>query len=187
MEIQKIWAEIELKLNEIAKPVYDDLNKSASQEDFKLLQSIIKKDLPTDFIQLYRIHNGQMLETGGGLINGEQLLPIDIIIEELNIWHELLKANTFAEMEAKADEQIVNVWWSEYWIPITSDGSGNHYCIDLNPNFKGTFGQIIRVWHDAPERKIVAKSITEWFEKFLEDINAGMYQYNEDAFGFIKQ
>ena len=187
MEIKIIWNKIEQKLNEIAKPVFEDLNKGATQQDFQLLQNTIKKELPYDFVELYKIHNGQMLENGGGLINGEQLLPIDIIIEELNIWHELLKANTFTDMQAQADEQIINVWWSEYWIPITSDGAGNHYCLDLNPNYKGNFGQIIRVWHDDPHRAFVSDSLTNWLNSFLNDITEGLYHYNEDAFGFIKQ
>lgn len=187
MEIKEIWKEIEQKLSQIAQPVFDDLNKGAEQQDFDKLQNSIKKDLPSDFVELYQIHNGQMLENGGGLINGEQLLPIEIIIEELNIWQELLNSNTFADMQSKADEQIINVWWSQYWIPITSDGAGNHYCLDLDPSDKGTYGQIIRVWHDSPHRAFVSESLTSWLNNFLNEINERLYHYNQDAFGFIKK
>lgn len=62
------------------------------------------------------------------------------------------------------------------WIPLTYDGSGNHHCIDLSPADEGTHGQIIIMWHDMEERRILASSYKEWLESIADKIETAGYE-----------
>ncbi|KWE64809.1 hypothetical protein WL77_20605 [Burkholderia ubonensis] len=56
-------------------------------------------------------------------------------------------------------------WYNLKWIPLTHNGSGDHLCVDLDPDEGGRIGQVIRVWHDSPERELVAKRVGEWLAR----------------------
>ncbi|WP_332455118.1 SMI1/KNR4 family protein [Burkholderia ubonensis] len=56
-------------------------------------------------------------------------------------------------------------WYNLKWIPLTHNGSGDHLCVDLDPDEGGRIGQVIRVWHDSPERELVAKGVGEWLAR----------------------
>ena len=83
------------------------------------------------------------------------------------------------------DKGIKNDWWNDSWIPITYDGSGNHYCLDLDPTEEGIYGQIIRMWHDDAERTLVANSFKEWIVDYKDKLVSGQMVYSEDYFGII--
>ena len=186
LTINQIWAKLETQLNLLAPEIVKDLNEKADDFLFSALQSKIGAVLPTDFVELYKIHNGQNFEIGGGFIGCEQWLPINAIIDEWNIWKKLYDQKTFDEAIASPDSGIQNIWWSPLWIPLTGDGAGNNFCMDLAPANGGKYGQIIRMWHDHEHRELIAGSISEWFEKIASDLENGFFQYSDDAFGMIR-
>ena len=68
--------------------------------------------------------------------------------------------------------------WNLRWLPVTG-GSGNHYCVDLDPAPGGTIGQIIWFEHDAGPIRVVASGFTAWLEQYASDLEAGRYSYRE--------
>ncbi len=101
------------------------------------------------------------------------------------MWKELFDAGEFDDPECfssycELDRVIkINYWWNPKWIPITYDGAGNQDCLDLDPDINGNYGQIITLWHDCDDRELVAVNFRSWLEKIAEDLESGVYIYNQ--------
>ena len=115
-----------------------------------------------------------------GLIYREQFLSIDKIIREWECWHELLEQFQDEDDASEPDEGIKSNWWNPLWIPFTHDGCGNHICVDLDPDTKGKFGQVIRMWHDISHRELYATSFLEWFDNYVKGLETGEIVYAKD-------
>lgn len=77
------------------------------------------------------------------------------------------------------DPGIKNDWWNPKWIPITADGCGDNFCIDMDPAEAGRAGQIISMWHDAGWREIKSNSFENWIIQYASDPKSGKYIYEE--------
>jgi cell wall assembly regulator SMI1 len=161
------------------------LNPGATEEELALLSETVTAALPEDFQAFYRIHNGQS-EMADYLIDGEELLSTARIIAEWTVWNEGISNGQIAG-KSKPDEGIRDHWWNPLWIPVTYDGSGNHYCLDLDPAEGGQWGQIIRMWHDDPRRELIAPSFGEWMEQYVTATEAGEYVFLEDYAAVMKK
>ena len=135
------------------------------------LESSLSILLPEDVKSFYRLCNGQS-SFDYGIINGTELLSLERIKDEWNVWKDLLDAGHLIQDNgidsAGIDPEICQFWWSPKWIPVTYDGGGNHDCLDLAPTAEGTIGQIITMWHDDDERKVVASGIRSWLQQYAE-------------------
>jgi len=185
--MKKIWDKIEKKLAEIAPEILKDLNNGVTESDIEKLEKTIGTKLPNDFKDFYKLHNGQ--NNSAGLIESEELLSFDRIIDEWSVWKGLLDKKSFEKsgvpFESDADEGIKNIWWNKFWIPFTYDGSGNHYCIDLDPDKGGKVGQVIRMWHDDSERTLIADSFKEFISGYADDLSNGLMVYSEEYNGIV--
>lgn len=186
--MREIWNSIESKLREIAPDFLDNLNVGITDNEVEHLEKLINAKLPTDFIDFYKTHNGQKYDSAG-LIECEELLSSERIIDEWKAWKSLLDNKDFEDENgpytSDPDNGIKNDWWNALWIPITYDGSGNHYCLDLDPADNGTHGQIIRMTHDDPQRILVANSFKEWLTDYKNKLANGQLIYSNDYFGII--
>ncbi|HEX6427039.1 MAG TPA: SMI1/KNR4 family protein [Niastella sp.] len=176
--MKETWKAIENKLKEMAPLVYEDLNEGATQAQIEELERVIGAKLPDDFIEFYKIHNGQKpinFNPNIALFDHTKLMSIDEIIEEWDMNKGLLEAGEFVDHKNQPkktvpDVGIKNGWWNTLWIPFFDDGDCNHYCIDLDPAKDGSYGQVIQTWHDDNERKLIARSFKDWFVQFKEDL-----------------
>ena len=182
--MKETWTKIENWLEENANHIYNSLRDGADEEDFENLEDLINKKLPEDFKTFYSIHNGQE-STSEGLIDTEEFLSTERIMDEWQVWKDLYDKNVFDESNVEPDDGVKEKWWHPAWIPLTYDGSGNHYCLDLSPDEGGHKGQIIRIWHDSSERELIATSFTEWIEEFAEDLSNEEYVYSKEWGGVI--
>ena len=185
-DIPSIWNRIKNWLTKNASHLKSELNAPASEDDIVKLENMISGELTKEYIDFLKIHNGQNRDSEG-LINTEELLSTERIIEEWSVWKELLDNGEFNGIQSEPDKGIRNDWWNSRWIPITYDGSGNHYCIDFNPSNGGKNGQVIRIWHDSPERELIANSFKEWMTNYVQDLEKGNYVYSEDWGGIISK
>jgi len=165
-----------------------ELFPGVTEKKIQSIEKIIGKNFPEDFKNFYKVHNGEN-SNGSGIMKGEEFLSMERILEEWNVWFELLENKTFTDDEdgdfiSEPELGIKNNWWNKYWIPFTYDGSGNHICIDLDPTDEGNYGQIIRMWHDEPTRELLANSFTEWIEEFAFQLKNEEYLYSDD-YGMI--
>jgi cell wall assembly regulator SMI1 len=187
--MQEIWARIESWIRRNAPQVLDVLHPGASDVQIAELEEVLSIEFPEDFKASYRLHNGQSTY-GYGLINGCELLSLERIRDEWQVWKTLLESGTF-QTEDGQDQGcepapgVCNVWWHPKWIPFTYDGGGNHDCLDLNPTESGTAGQIITMWHDEPAREIVAPSFQAWLNQYAESLEAGRLVFSEEYNGIV--
>ncbi len=184
--METLWQTIEQKLQDIAPEVYNGLQEGATDAEISELEEVIGVQLPPDLVAFYRIHNGQSPESPG-FIHCEEWLSLARILDEWQVWKGLLDGGNFtqdgAPQASDADEGIQPVWWHPHWLPITYDGSGNHYCLDLAPGEGGHVGQIIRMWHDDSERTLAAPSFEEWIRAYAGQLERDELVYSEDYGG----
>ncbi len=186
--MKETWELIEAKLTELSPEAAAGLQPGATAEAIAQLERVLGAELPQDFRAAYQVHNGQ-LPNSPGLIESEELLSLPEIQVQWHIWKDLLDSNTFENEQGPYTSHphpgIRNDWWNPLWIPITHDGSGNHYCLDLDPAPAGNRGQIIRMWHDDPERSLEAPSFTAWLTDYKNKLESGQLVYSENYFGII--
>lgn len=155
-----------------------DLNPPATNEEIEELKNTLDVDLPDDFISVLKIHNGQKGDSAW-LFDSQEFLSTKRIIEEFNTWKNLLESELQGKISTP-DDGVKNDWWNVNWIPFTSDGCGDHYCIDLSPTANGTKGQIITLWYELAEREIVSKSFSSWFDEYIEQLYSGDLLYSKE-------
>jgi cell wall assembly regulator SMI1 len=181
--IQEIWRQIHTWLEVNAPEILDLLQPGASDDEISELENFLSVKLPEDVKSSYRIHNGQSGYTHGLIANGWELLSLTRIMDEWTIWKELLDNDLLPNPEgqrSKPTRGICNVWWSPQWIPITSNGGGDNHCLDLNPAKSGKVGQIITMWHEIPNRKIVGTSFHSWIEEYADGLESGRFIFSKE-------
>lgn len=155
-----------------------DLNPPATDYEIEELTKILGVELPNDFLDVLRIHNGQKGESAW-LFDSQEFLSTHRIIEEFNTWKNLLDTQLQGK-SSTPDEEVKNDWWNTNWIPFTSDGCADHYCLDLSPTDAGIKGQIITLWYESSEREVVAPSFSLWFEEYVNQLYSGELLYSEE-------
>ena len=155
------------------------LGKGASPASLAATEKAIGFTLPEDLRHL-------LSRNAGGddcfVLPGWDLFSPDRIITEWRIWEALRSTEFVPEGNACEPEGPVlgDEWWRLGWIPFCGDGGGNHLCLDLDPASGGSVGQVITLWHDAPERQVIAPSLTEFIEIIAKDAEAGDLVWDEE-------
>ncbi|HEY9793141.1 MAG TPA: SMI1/KNR4 family protein [Candidatus Obscuribacterales bacterium] len=181
--IEESWTIIHGWLEQNAPEILANLNNAADQQAVTNLESTIQITLPPDFVASTRIHDGQT-DQSIGFEEGGEFLSLKRIADEWKVWKELLDSGDFAGITSEPVGAIKNDWWNPKWIPFTYDGSGNHLCIDLDPAAGGTPGQIITMWHDDADRRIVAPNFQTWLSNLAIGLQNGDFVYS-DNYGAI--
>lgn len=184
--IQQIWTRIETWLAANAPDTFATLSPGATGAALAEAEAYMGVTFPADVRESYRIHNGQTSDDEGyaGLMESKEFLSLSRIRGEWAIWKELLDGGIFAGTFSAPPPGVKGDWWNPAWIPITSDGGGNHDCLDLDPAPGGEAGQIIAMWHDDSVRPILAPSFTAWLARFADDLEAGEYVLS-DEYGML--
>lgn len=173
------WQRIEAWIEAQASPLRAALGPPASEQDLRRAEQALRVELPETFKDLYRVHDGERGYVG--LLGGRELLSIERILDEWNVWKGLLDGGDFVGIESQPEGPIRRDWWNPRWIPISHNGAGDHLCLDLDPASGGIRGQIIEFWHDAAERRVVAPGIGELMEGLATDLEAGRYVWREGS------
>ena len=158
---------------------FEDLNPPATTEEIEELKVTLGFELPNDLIDMLKIHNGQKNDAGW-LFDGQEFLSSHNIINQWKVWKNLLDDGSFDGSSSEPDDGIKNDWWNEKWIPFTYNGAGDHYCIDMDPSQDGTSGQIMTMWHDDDERKLLSSSLSQWFKSYVDGLYSGQYVYTDE-------
>jgi cell wall assembly regulator SMI1 len=181
--VEAIWERIEQWLRAHAPAVLASLNPPADPGRLVAAERHLGVAFPDDFTRIYLRHDGG----GPGLFNGWDWLSLDGITSEWDVWKDLLDGGEFADVQRKTDGRTVPDWWHPWWIPFTSSGAGDNYCLDLNPGPDGTAGQVIIMWHDDAARPVEAESFRAWLARFADDLEAGRYTYSEEYGGIVRR
>ncbi|GMG19349.1 unnamed protein product [Ambrosiozyma monospora] len=191
LSIQECWVIFENWLRDNWQEGYQALNPPITSDQLQLLERSLDVNLPEDYKESLRIHNGSSGNVG--LIDGQEYLHHEEIIKQWKIWDDLLHEGMFddsadEDCDEDYDSQIQpNCWWCSKWVPFTHDGSGDHFCLDLEPSSSGQSGQVITMWHDSPSRTVLATSFREYFGRYVIGVISGKFSYSEDYGGIINK
>lgn len=186
MTVQESWTRIETWLGTNAPDVLAALNPGASDKSIAEAEEAIGVTFPDDVKASYAMHDGQEPDGLTLMPNGE-FLSLERMREEWDIWKELLDAGDFEGNESSPAKGVKNDWWNPAWIPITSDGAGNHDCLDLDPAKGGNVGQVITMYHDEDTREIEAPSFAEWLEVLANGLENGDYVLSKELGWIVRK
>ncbi|MGL4522863.1 MAG: SMI1/KNR4 family protein [Bacilli bacterium] len=183
--MEKLWKRLEQYLENNCPILLHSLSQGASDESIDWLEKEIDCSLPQAMKKSLKLHNGQKTDEFGGLFWGFTLLSVESIYEEWTIWTDLSKSGAFNDFQLLANDAYEervkqDLWWRVKWIPFTSDGGGNHLCIDTEPTEYGQEGQIIEMWHDTEKRPVVADSYEELFRHFVEALETDSCRFRTE-------
>ena len=135
------------------------LNPPATDADIAALESTLGVSLPPAFIAALKTGNGQK---GGlpGIFDEHLFLSSAKIAKTWQLWSDLMEGGDFDGNQSSPDAGIKPGWWNPKWIPFTSNGAGDCFCLDMEPAPTGSTGQIIFVWHDMADRQRVSDSFS---------------------------
>lgn len=172
--VEEAWDRLETWCRAHVPGLLDTLNPGASEKEITALERTIKQPLPADVRRSLAIHNGEPWRTSVDFIFGLELLDIDRIAEEWELWSGLTEYNDeFRSGMKSVPAGAIQLDYANLgWIPLTkAPGSGNHLGADLAPGSKGSMGQVINFGRDEREKCVLAESWGEFllsYARFLE-------------------
>jgi cell wall assembly regulator SMI1 len=182
--MKEIWEQFESWLTVHWPEGLADLNPPATDQEIEELERGLGVHLPFDFVACLKVHNGQG-NMAGGLFDNSEFLSTREILSQWKVWKDLLDSGDFKGIYSEPSAGVRNDWWNPKWIPVTHNGGGDHYCIDLDPTSEGRSGQVITMWHDMGNREVQANSFLLWLDQYVKAVLAGQYIYSEDFGGLI--
>lgn len=147
------------------------LKSGAIDEQISKFQDSVGKKLPKDFVELYRLHDGEMTAKGPQLMAGLRFLTLGDVQGLYEAYMELDK-----EFNPVDTLRISNKSTSKTkWIPFASDDDECFFAVDLTPTKEGKVGQIIAVVDKADGQFVylMADSLSEFIEKMINWLNDG--------------
>ncbi|NIE83979.1 molybdenum cofactor biosynthesis protein MoaA [Burkholderia sp. Cy-647] len=174
-DLPLVWRRIEAAIFACPGLLPGGFNEPANDDDIARLQAATQASLPQALLDSLRMHDGQV-QPHNALVDSDRLLSARDILVQWSIWRGLADSGDFDGMSSEPEPGIRDDWYNPGWIPFTHDGSGNHLCLDLDPAPGGTFGQVIRIWHDDPEREQVATSYADWLAHVADRVEVHRYR-----------
>lgn len=164
--MQEKWIRIMARLRELGCLEAMDLQPGASLNEIEALEGHLGVRFPRSVRDFIGVHNGQ---NGFGLLFGHEFLSIKGIQQQWDNWRSLDESSMnqdCAEFQSSDPAGFIKpLYCNKGWIPLTHDGGGNHFGLDLDPDRLGTSGQIIAFGRDEDTKRLLATS----FESFVED------------------
>jgi len=176
------WDKLEKFMAEKTPNVFDVLNDGIEAHHWKELEEKIGINLPQDFKDFYAIHNG-LSHYEAPFFFSFGFLTQEHVIGEWEGWVEFLGEHTPEELVEDFDsettsempEHVKAIYANKKWIPFAHDWGGNHIGLDLDPNPKGSVGQVINFGVDEDSKFVLADSFTEFINWLLKQIDDGNY------------
>lgn len=160
-----------------------DLRPGASAETLSRYAAACENSAPALMLRLYERADGQDQWASESFLSesvaqfyptsrpGFVFLSIDAALALLDELDAALDTGCFDDQRnLKSDPGVARCWWSRHWIPFLSDQAGTYVCIDTGPAEGGDSGQVILFEHDSPVRRLLARSVEEFFA--TQDLNA---------------
>jgi internalin A len=157
------------------KTYFDLLNSGASDEEIEKLENYLGVMLPDDFKILYKLNNGDnkinVENIYMGSFLGFEFLSIDRIISIHSDWKQYTVEDYYG---SSFPENCIKIQYTNTnWLPIFADSGGNYVGLDLDPDTKGTYGQIINFGRDEDNKFVIANSLDSFLEFIKTKIQSG--------------
>ncbi|KAF8509250.1 hypothetical protein JB92DRAFT_536783 [Gautieria morchelliformis] len=187
--LQQTWNRLRTWLDEQYPELADTLNWGIQPPDLAHLELQLGFALPQAVRESYLIVDGQEAESSAGcsegLFFGLTLLPFEDVVDEWRFWREVDDdPATGANAELREDMQSIPPGWirREYcqrgWLPLVADKGGNYIGVDMNPDERGSVGQVIIFGRDFDTKVVMWRGDGEggwarWLASFVEELEGG--------------
>ncbi|MBA4056517.1 MAG: hypothetical protein C0490_17510, partial [Marivirga sp.] len=153
-------------------PGYGKLfNPPASEDLIAAHEKLTGLSMPQEWKELYAMHNGQKRPEKYGLAFFFSL-PFLTLEESMEQWkflnHGLTDTSLFdVKSHSVPADHIRERYVDSGWVPISNDSGGNYIGIDLHPDIKGTYGQVINFGRDEDTKYVIASGLEAFFTYML--------------------
>jgi cell wall assembly regulator SMI1 len=182
----EIWRRIETSLGASAPDLLARLPDGASAASIDAIEKLLGFELPADVRESYLVHDGSggagiLPQDDYGRVNGVEAFSLKEAFDERAMWVKLLNMGEFKGNRANPKGPIKEGWWNPLWLPVTSNGGGDHLCIDLDPAPGGEVGQVIDFSHETGPRSVVAPGWRAFLEGYAAELEAGRLTFDSDG------
>lgn len=187
--IATIWNRIKEWGVSNAPEMLGDLNPGAAEEDISALEAELGCQMPADFKESLKIHNGEsdgwpckVFADCGAYLGTDRI--IEAWKQRLAIAEEMSEhGSDIEDVEEQIREGFISVegevrpaMFLREWIPIMDSNGDIFWAIDLNPAEGGKPGQIIAVDWEGCSWKVVAGSFAEFIQQYADRLERGEYR-----------
>ncbi len=163
------WHIIEAELRRVAGDQADGLPRGATFELVQRVEAELGASLPDSMLAVYLVRNGIGTAPPGARGQVSELLSLDAALERWRELTALLDQGLFAQFTVELTQGAVRAdWWNRRWLPISDDGVGNHFCVDLDPAQGGVPGQVILFRRHDDIRSVVAPSLPAYLLQHID-------------------
>jgi cell wall assembly regulator SMI1 len=164
-DLKSLLARLEGWLAKHRSSYHQGLAPGATAEQLGGLEQALGMKLPADLRTLLEWHNGQNPDLVGAFRESFRLLGTEEIAQEYR-----------DEVGRHGDT------WDKSWISFLADDQGDFVCAD-----GGQKGAPVReIWRGRPGSEVVAPSLTAWVQRFVEEVEAGLYHEDSERGEFIR-
>jgi cell wall assembly regulator SMI1 len=161
MDASAIWTELEGVLAARLDMSQVRLRPPADAAAIARAETTFGARFPQTFVESLAVHEGQDV-SGAEVIGDWRIYPLEDMVR---VWQRFI---------AMREEGIIE--WNRRWVPIATDGNGNHLILDLDA---GRIAEVPRIVEDP---KTIAADFLSWLETIARDIDAGVYDENLATF-----
>ncbi|MEZ0373270.1 MAG: DUF6707 family protein [Candidatus Sericytochromatia bacterium] len=176
--MQKSWKTIEDWLGAKAPKLLSALRPGATEAEIKQAEAKMGIKFPKEVRASWLIHDG-IGRNGPFFLDGHTLLSLEDMVSDWRVCQELLDEDFAEDDNQNVHDAIRPRWWQTGWIPLTADGMGNHFCLDLAPARAGKKGQVISFWHDDDARELIAANFKDYLGGFAKSLSKGDYLWSD--------
>ena len=170
--------------------ILSDLNPGATEDELRTFAAELNVTLPAGFVELYRWHNGQKMEIHTGPWYGLIFIPLSRVLSEWLSWRDVLcqsSPESLVSLNSNATSVppgfVRCLYANNRWIPFAYDWAGNYLGIDLDPDEKGTFGQVINFGRDEERKIAIAPSVGVFVNWVVAELKAGNFNIKTESDG----
>ncbi|RYE01286.1 MAG: beta-1 3-glucan biosynthesis protein [Sphingobacteriales bacterium] len=185
-QLHKIESWLQANLPEVAS----DLQPGAAQNELQHFVTSLGINVPDEFLCLYAWHNGQEMKVISGPWYGLNFLPLHRVLQECLMWRQVLQESSeeslrklSSQMSSTPDGFVKMEYANEKWIPFAYDGAGNYLGVDLDPDERGAYGQVINFGRDEERKIAISPSIGSFLTWFLDELLSGNVNIKEESDG----
>jgi cell wall assembly regulator SMI1 len=179
-DVTKSWGRIRSWLSKHAPKIISNLNPPATDREILDAEKRFGIEMPTDWRDLYRGHNGMNSDSNmGSLFYGMQFLTLERAVQEYKNSTAPVE-NVFPVRAGDAairKEDIHNA----KWIAFAHDGGKTLLRVDMNPAPTGNSGQVIFTDHADDTAILLNLSLAELMSEFVQQLEDGRYFLSKEA------
>lgn len=175
-DLEKCWSDIELWLDENSPSLKKSLNPPASQADLKEVEALLKAELPSEFIELYRRYDGQNTSVHANFFYGLPFLPIR---EGKREYENLVAQNMeyIPQMSYRYIDKEISQSATDHLSRFPIAGGIDVYAlfVDLAPSDIGEYGQVVFIDYEMEVALKVSNSVSDMVCEFHSGLSNGSY------------